>query len=120
MKGGGKMKTEIAVDKIIFKLIEKVELKKDPNEAGKQIREYHDDLVKYFKEQSYDEITKVIVDNFLDMTIAALDKDEIDWLKGNIALNVVNIYMGIAGTINNKEAEAPENENSESEMPEKA
>ena len=56
------MKTEIAVDKIIFKLIERVELRKDPSEAGKQIREYYDELVKHFKEQSYDEITKVIVD----------------------------------------------------------
>ena len=63
------MKTEIAVNKIIFKLIERVELKKDPNEAGKQIGEYYDEMVKQFKEHEYDEINKVIVDNFLNMTI---------------------------------------------------
>ncbi len=87
-----KIKTEIAVNKIIFKLIERVELKKNPNEAGKQIREYYDEMVKQFKEHGYDEIHKVIVENFLDMTIAILDKDEVDWIVGNSALNVVNIY----------------------------
>jgi hypothetical protein len=107
------MKTEIAVDKIIYKLIERVELKKDPNEAGKQIREYYDELVKQFKEQGYDEITKVIVDNFLDMTIAVLDKDEIDWVAGNTASNIVAIYQGIAETDKETpEADAPEDENS--------
>jgi hypothetical protein len=92
------MKTEIAVDKIIFKLIEKVELKKDPEEAGKQIREYYDELVKQFKEKGFDEITKVIVDNYLEMTIAVLEKGEVDWIAGNTALNIVNIYIGIAET----------------------
>ena len=111
------MKTEIAVDKIIFKLIERVELKKEPDEAGKQVREYYIDLVKNFKEHGYDEITKVIVDNFLDMTIAVLDKDEVDWIKGNIAMNVVNIYMGISETVGEApEDEEPEDDNSEKEI----
>ena len=109
------MKTEIAVNKIIFKLIERVELKKDPDEAGKQTREYYDEMVKQFKEHDYDEINKVIVDNFLDMTIAILDKDEVDWITGNPALNVVNIYMGLAETEN----ETPEVETPEDETPEK-
>ena len=105
------MKTEIAVNKIIFKFIGKVELKKDPNEAGKQTREYYDEMVKQFKEHDYDEIKKVITDNFLDMTIAILDKDEVDWITGNPALNVVNIYMGIAETnIETPEEESPESE----------
>jgi hypothetical protein len=111
------MKTEIAVDKIIYKLIEKMDLKKEPNEAGKQIREYYDELVKQFKEQGYNEITKVIVDNYLDMTIAVLEKEEVDWITGNTALNVVNIYMGIAETDKEEpEAEATEDENSEKEI----
>lgn len=105
------MKTEIAVNRIIFKLIEKLELKNDPNEAGKQTREYYDEMVKQFKEHDYDEINKVIVDNFLDMTIAILDKDEVDWSTGNPALNVVRIYMGIAETEN----EIPQTENQEGE-----
>lgn len=109
------MKTEIAVNKIIFKLIEKVELKKDPNEAGKQTREYYDEMVKQFKEHDYDEIHKVIVENFLDMTIAILDKDEVDWIAGNPALNVVNIYMGIAET-NNETSENEPSENKTSEQ----
>ena len=90
------MKTEIAVDRIIFKLIERVKLDRDPNKAGRRIREYYDELVKQFKQQGYDEITKVIVDNFLNMTIAVLEKDEVEWIAGNTSLNVVNIYMGIA------------------------
>ena len=107
------MKTEIAVDKIIYKLIERVELKKDPNEAGKQIKEYYNELVKQFKEQGYDEITKVIVDNFLEMTIAVLDKDEVDWVAGNTASKIVAIYKGIAETEKETpEADAPEDENS--------
>ena len=111
-----KMKTEIAVNKIIFKLIERVELKKDPNEAGKQIGEYYDEMVKQFKEHEYDEINKVIVDNFLNMTIAILDKNEVDWITGNPALNVVNIYMGIAETSNKTSENKPsENETSEQE-----
>ncbi|MCJ7666252.1 MAG: hypothetical protein MUO59_05900 [Actinobacteria bacterium] len=108
------MKTEIAINQIIFRLIKKMELKKDPNKAGKQIREYYDELVKQFKEHGYDEITKVIVDHFLNMTIAILDKDEVDWTTGNPALNVVNIYMGIAETTN----ETSENKPSENETPE--
>ena len=73
-------------------------------------------MVKQFKEHDYDEIKKVITDNFLDMTIAILDKDEVDWITVNPALNVVNIYMGIAETDNKTpEDEPPENETSEQE-----
>lgn len=104
----------MAINQIIFRLIKRIELNKDPNKAGKQIREYYDEMVKQFKEHEYDEINKVIVDHFLNMTIAILDKDEVDWITGNPALNVVNIYMGIAETTN----ETSENKPSENETPE--
>ena len=42
--------------------------------------------------------------------------DEVDWIAGNPALNVVNIYMGIAETNNEtSENEPSENETSEQE-----
>ena len=103
------MKAEIAANKILFKLIEKMELNKDPYEASKQTREYYDEIVKQFKEHDYDDISKAIVDNFLDITLAILDKDEVDWTIGNPALNAVNIYRGFAETNN----ETSEDETSE-------
>ncbi len=113
------MRAEIAANKIVFKLIEKVELKKDPNEASKQTREYYDEIVKQFKEHDYDDINKVIADNFLNITLAILDKDEVDWTIGNPALNAVNIYMGLAETNDEtSENETSENETSENETSE--